>query len=100
MNPQRIPRKRTKGWRKPEHTINVCRPSKWGNPVKIGQTIIDGILVKTAEEAVQAFEDIIYNDIQMIENCKRELKGKNLMCFCSLNSPCHADVLLKIANAN
>ena len=30
--PKRIQRKRTKGWRKPENTVNVCRPSKWGNP--------------------------------------------------------------------
>ncbi|NLH45606.1 MAG: DUF4326 domain-containing protein, partial [Acholeplasmataceae bacterium] len=27
-----------------------------------------------------------------------ELKGKNLACWCSLNSPCHADVLLRLSN--
>jgi len=28
----------------------------------------------------------------------KSLKGKNLACFCPLDKPCHADVLLKIAN--
>jgi len=27
------------------------------------------------------------------------LRGKNLACWCRLDQPCHADVLLKIANA-
>jgi len=27
-----------------------------------------------------------------------ELRGKNLACFCKIGEPCHADVLLKIAN--
>jgi|AntRauTorckE5430_2_1112549.scaffolds.fasta_scaffold06787_2 hypothetical protein len=32
--PVRVQRKRTKGWRKPDNTVNVCRPGKWGNPFK------------------------------------------------------------------
>ena len=27
-----------------------------------------------------------------------ELRGKNLACWCPLGSPCHADVLLELAN--
>jgi hypothetical protein len=27
-----------------------------------------------------------------------ELAGKNLACFCPLDQPCHADVLLELAN--
>ena len=30
--PERIQRKRTKGWRMPEGAIYVGRPTKWGNP--------------------------------------------------------------------
>jgi hypothetical protein len=26
------------------------------------------------------------------------LRGKNLACFCALDSPCHGDVLLGLAN--
>ena len=32
MSPQRIQRKRTKGWRMPEGAVYVGRPTKWGNP--------------------------------------------------------------------
>jgi hypothetical protein len=28
-----------------------------------------------------------------------ELRGKNLACRCKLGAPCHADVLLQMANA-
>lgn len=34
-----------------------------------------------------------------IEEIQSELKGKNLACFCPLDQPCHADVLLEIANS-
>ena len=34
--PKRIQRKRTKGWRMPADAIYVGRPTKWGNPDKIG----------------------------------------------------------------
>jgi len=26
------------------------------------------------------------------------LRGKNLACWCALDQPCHADVLLELAN--
>ena len=35
MKPQRIQRKREKGWRKPENTVCVTRPGKWGNPFRV-----------------------------------------------------------------
>lgn len=33
-----------------------------------------------------------------IERIKAELRGKNLACWCRPGDPCHADVLLEIAN--
>jgi hypothetical protein len=33
------------------------------------------------------------------EAARRELQGKNLACWCSLDGPCHADELMAIANA-
>lgn len=33
--PKRIQRKRTSGWRMPENTVSVCRPGKYGNPLKL-----------------------------------------------------------------
>lgn len=32
MSPQRIQRKRTRGWRMPAGVVYVGRPTKWGNP--------------------------------------------------------------------
>ena len=33
------------------------------------------------------------------EAARRELRGHDLACFCRLDEPCHADILLRIANA-
>lgn len=68
----------------PENTIYVGRPSEWGNPM-------------TGEGAV-AFYKAWIGMHHLKAQIKRELKGKNLACFCPLDQPCHADVLLQIAN--
>jgi hypothetical protein len=34
----------------------------------------------------------------VVERIRRELRGRDLACFCSERSPCHADVLLLVAN--
>jgi hypothetical protein len=95
MTPKRIQRKRTKGWRLPPNTICVSRPSKWGNPFRLQ----DGY---TAQEAVDLFrawldEDIYINPENLID-LRSELGGKNLACWCQFGEPCHAVVLLKLAN--
>lgn len=90
--PVRIQRKRTKGWRMPENTVYVGRPGKWGNPFKVD---IDC----TATQAVSLFERrLAITAPTSLLKIKEELKGKDLSCWCPLNKPCHADVLLKIAN--
>ena len=33
-----------------------------------------------------------------VADIRKELAGKDLACFCPLDQPCHADVLLEIAN--
>ena len=33
------------------------------------------------------------------ERLRAALRGKNLACWCPLDGPCHADALLRIANA-
>lgn len=104
MTPKRIQRKRTKGWKMPANTVSVTRPSKWGNPYKVGDMYNDegGFeRVETAQQAVNLYEQALENYYGFPidkEQIRKELKGKNLACFCPLDSPCHADVLLKIAN--
>lgn len=33
------------------------------------------------------------------DDVRRELRGRNLVCWCPLDQPCHGDVLLEVANA-
>ena len=35
MELKRIQRKRVKGWKMPENTVYVGRPTKWGNPFRV-----------------------------------------------------------------
>jgi hypothetical protein len=92
FTPVRVQRKRTKGWKMPPNTVYVGRPTKWGNPYKVG-----GSANITPQEAVNLFEKYIAKWADEDE-IKEELKGKNLACFCKEGEPCHADILLKIAN--
>ena len=104
--PQRIKRERTKGWRKPENCVIVDRSSrKWGNPYRVGQSYPEEGHNKpiTQQQAVDLFRDWItgetFGATLTRGRAMRELRGKNLMCWCKLDQPCHADVLLEIANA-
>lgn len=77
----------------PENTVSVCRPGKWGNPFKVGR---DG----TAAECVEQYECLTQEWPTEQAAALAELRGKNLACFCKLGSPCHADVLLRLANVD
>jgi hypothetical protein len=107
--PVRVQRKRIKGWKMPENTVYVGRPGKWGNPFKVGEAIwnpksetISLITPNSVEECVELFEIYMKNGMAKKHTWMykhlHELKGKNLACFCSLDKPCHADILLKLAN--
>lgn len=116
--PERIQLRRTKGWRKPEDAIVVARPSKWGNPFWHAQKFhgLDLALALYRNLAhgiwdpslVRGLPLSYYDDHQAwlrrvgehpIEAARRELTDHNLACWCPLDQPCHADVLLDIANA-
>jgi hypothetical protein len=109
--PVRIQRKRTKGWRMPPNTISVCRPGKWGNPFIVGRRVIlvhdvtyeecwkAGSMVVTPHLAVELYRTWIEASYERCRQAKLELSGRNLACFCPLDKPCHADVLLSIANS-
>jgi hypothetical protein len=148
--PQRIQLSREKGWRKPEGTVVVSRPSKWGNPFGYrkdtglarvpaidggaweyegrisadgarhdyhhpdGQVTVCHVRYMTRAETVETYERLITGNLSpsmvsagfrldrrkiTAEDIRRDLAGKNLACWCPLWAPCHADVLLRIANA-
>lgn len=104
--PVRIRRQRTKGWKMPPNTVYVGRGSKWGNPHKVGvslKRLPDGNFRRmTPTDAVATYRDeyLPYWRWKASENalCVEELRGKNLACWCQLDRPCHADVLLELAN--
>lgn len=86
------------GWRKPPNTICVTRPGRWGNPFKKGEPRPDGggVIADNAE-AVLLFER--HPAAGAIRAAAGELRGRNLACWCKVGSPCHGDVLLRLANA-
>ena len=96
---KRIQRKRVKGWRMPGNTVYVGRPSKWGNPHNPND-----YKFKSADQnrhaAVRDYKDDFYSGRLGItaKEVKRELAGKNLACFCALDTYCHGDFLLDLAN--
>jgi hypothetical protein len=109
----------------PENTVKVCRPSKWGNPFRIGGYFMLGgvgksplgewcwmeriiwkpadvddalatgfVLVENQAQAVEMFERLMKSSPWKVD----DLRGKNLACWCKEGTPCHADVLLDLAN--
>ncbi|UZW55519.1 DUF4326 domain-containing protein [Sphingobium sp. JS3065] len=89
--PARVQLSRAKGWRMPPDTVKVDRSTKWGNPYPVDAK-------RTAPMAVAAFRLHILACPALREMASRELRGKNLACWCQPGEPCHADVLLEIAN--
>jgi hypothetical protein len=80
----------------PANTVKVCRPSKYGNPHRVGFCPACGV-EHTQEEAVAEFRAML--ELAEIPADLSELRGKNLACWCRAGTPCHADVLLEWANA-
>lgn len=87
--------------------VNVARPSKWGNrftvttKIKTGAKINSGeyIAVPTIEDAVDCYRLFLGLKPEVKAAAIKELRGKNLACWCKAGTSCHADVLLEIANA-
>lgn len=57
--------------------------------------------VRDRQHAVELFRDYVAynNDVWDPQEIRAELGGRDLMCWCPLDEPCHADVLLKLANS-
>ena len=94
----------------PPNTVCVDRSTKWGNPFRInksrgwsqeyvvklfGHMLAGYICISASNPSVEDQE--AYRD--MVTKDRDELRGKNLACWCSLDKPCHADVLLKLKHA-
>ena len=122
MFPRRVQRRRAKGWKMPANTVYVGRPTKWGNPWTIEgyyDAGYSGTLEVAREACIEEYRAwltrtrsawsgyvpdthvrylngvLVPKDVSMI---RASLRGKNLACWCPLDQPCHADVLLQLAN--
>jgi hypothetical protein len=134
--PNRIQRQRTKGWRMPENAVYVGRPTRWGNPFAVGETLvrypsIDGadwehegrsgktpgeqhaykhpdgsvtwhrVEVATREQVIELYtlHTGPMGSYELDSEDLKQLRGKDLACWCPIGQPCHADVLLELANS-
>ena len=74
----------------PADAVYVGRPSKYGNPFKIGKN--------SRADVIDLYRSRIVNILQSTDShYLDELRGKDLVCWCA-PLPCHADVLLELAN--
>lgn len=103
--PSRIQRRRTAGWRTPHEVVYVGRGSRWGNPFKASAPTADerslaallfANLLATRTGHPNPEHVIAYPSDAEI---RKSLAGRDLMCWCPIDQPCHADVLLRIANS-
>lgn len=126
--PERVQLSRKAGWRMPPNTVKVSRPGRFGNPfaakIPSGET---GLATMTREYLVADFREWVTTPVMdwpdrpafaggdtarthlmgvpfegrpTLDEIQSKLRGHNLACWCPLSQPCHADVLLELANAD
>jgi hypothetical protein len=86
----RVLNKRARDAYQHQLAIYIGRPTRWGNPYREG---VDG----TRAEVIAKFEELVRGTPWLLAAVKKELKGKDLVCWCA-PLPCHGDVLLRIAS--
>ncbi|MFC5802763.1 DUF4326 domain-containing protein [Streptomyces formicae] len=116
--PERIQRKRTAGW-SANGAKYVGRGSRWGNPFTVADCLEAGFADsknEAREVVADQFQRWMNGELDggpgpegtswsrdrrdWIRDNAAELRGRDLMCWCPLDGPCHADVLLKLANSS
>lgn len=107
---KRIQRKRTRGWRMPRNAVYVGRPTVFGNP-----------FAGDPQKAAAAYRRYLTQGTVIIEvgpeldlylaryphwmdredalSALPSLRGCDLACWCPLDQPCHADILIELANS-
>ena len=89
--PVRVQRRRSAGWRMPAGAVYVGRPTRWGNPHRVNEH-------GPAERS--RFTRRSYRPtLPGWPRCGLSWGGRDLACWCPPGRPCHADVLLEVANS-
>jgi hypothetical protein len=81
--------------KKESYDVYIGRPSKWGNPFSHLDVSHAKYKVATREESIQKFEEWFLSQPELVEQARKELKGKTLACWCKPLS-CHGDIIAKI----
>ena len=104
--PKRIQLSRKKGWKMPPNTVKVDRSTRWGNPYTVtadrdAKTCVELFRKAILRIPTDGFGPTQQDQLMRIHNealVEDHLRGKDLACWCKPGDPCHADVLLEIAN--
>jgi Domain of unknown function (DUF4326) len=75
--------------RREPYDVYIGRPSKWGNPHRVGTL--------PRSQAIAAYREWLMRRPDLVADAKAELRGKVLGCWCA-PQPCHGDVLMEVAN--
>jgi Domain of unknown function (DUF4326) len=101
--PQRV--QRSRGAKADPCVVHVGAGTKWASPIKRHDV---ETLVSSEPDIARAFHKggwklaalVLYRDHLLEEGLDPiELQGKDLSCTCKATDPCHADVLIELANA-
>ncbi len=119
MSPTRIQMTRGKPWRAGNpRAVIVDRRTPWGNPFVIGEPGVPDaatavalfrsaiLLTHLAEAHAPACENMLLaglmaempGPVPRFAAIREHLAGCDLACWCPVDQPCHADVLLELAN--
>ena len=115
--PRRIRLSRRNGWRLPAGARSVARPTPWGNPYQVAKDTTgqqprwvvtnDGsariisafdTIDQARAKAVDLYREWVLGQPDLTRRVRLELAGRDLACWCPGQAPCHADVLLQLAN--
>jgi len=89
----------------PDGAVKVDRSTKWGNPFVVGADGTRAECVDLYAKLAAGYICLSTNNIAAqrtargwMEKAGDELRGRDLACWCPLDAPCHADILIEIAN--
>ena len=97
--PHRVQLKRSAGWKMPANTVKVDRTTRWGNPFTVAE--YGSVAAAVAQHGRWMRGEIAAPggvEPPSADTLRAAPAGRNLACWCALNGPCHADLLLALAN--
>lgn len=103
--PERIQLRRAKGWKMPHDAVKVDRATSRGNPFVVGKHGTAAECVELYRKLAAGYLAISLDNVEAQQSARAamvvartDLRGRSLACWCAIGKPCHADVLLEIAN--